>query len=206
MVEKKKVSSDMDWILSVNFCINQLISIMLMSFNFCHVLSSDYYFYPGNYHLANTSPCIDYGDLSFTLSTNDLDGNIRIINGSPDLGVYEYNPANPRPINRPTHKNAETGEIIQQGNILLSDLTLTVFPNPSSTGQQTKLFLGENNFYYENPVHIKLYSLDGKLLHNKQYSNGDITLECPQLSAGMYMINAQTQEGKTYNTKLIITK
>jgi hypothetical protein len=129
---------------------------------------------------------------------------------APDLGAYEYDPNNLDPYYdywNPFWKNTNNSnkqEIFSER--INSDITLSVYPNPSQSGQQTKLFLGENNFYYENPIHVKLYSLEGKLLHNKQYSNGDITLDLPQLSAGMYMINAQTQERKTYNTKLIISQ
>jgi uncharacterized delta-60 repeat protein len=46
----------------------------------------------GNYRLQGTSPCIDSGDNTLVPAgiTTDLDGNLRIQNGTVDLGAYEY--------------------------------------------------------------------------------------------------------------------
>ncbi|RKY18657.1 MAG: hypothetical protein DRP63_01750, partial [Planctomycetota bacterium] len=54
----------------------------------------------GDYHLQNTSPCIDAGDNSLVPSgvDKDLDGNQRIVDGDSDgtatvdIGAYEYQP------------------------------------------------------------------------------------------------------------------
>jgi len=51
----------------------------------------------GDYHLKDTSPCIDAGDNSLVPSgvTTDLDGNPRIVDGNNDgkpvvdIGAYE---------------------------------------------------------------------------------------------------------------------
>lgn len=44
----------------------------------------------GNFRLSATSPCIDAGDNTYTTGAFDLDSNPRIINGTVDLGAYEY--------------------------------------------------------------------------------------------------------------------
>ena len=53
----------------------------------------------GDYHLKDTSPCIDAGDNSYVPAgvTTDLDGNQRIVDGGSgsatvDMGAYEYQP------------------------------------------------------------------------------------------------------------------
>jgi parallel beta-helix repeat protein/predicted outer membrane repeat protein len=52
----------------------------------------------GNYHLRPNSPCIDAGDNSAVPSgvTTDLDSKPRIINGTVDMGAYEYEQQQPR--------------------------------------------------------------------------------------------------------------
>jgi len=48
----------------------------------------------GDYHLLETSPCIDTGDPNYIPEPNetDLDGKPRIINGRIDMGAYEFAP------------------------------------------------------------------------------------------------------------------
>ena len=44
----------------------------------------------GDYRLAADSPCIAAGDNSYVTTTADLAGNTRIVNGTVDIGCYEY--------------------------------------------------------------------------------------------------------------------
>jgi subtilisin family serine protease len=48
----------------------------------------------GDYHLLETSPCIDTGDPNYTTEPNetDLDGKPRIINDRIEMGAYEFAP------------------------------------------------------------------------------------------------------------------
>ena len=46
----------------------------------------------GDYRLAAGSPCIDAGDNSYVVGETDLSGNQRIVNGTIDIGCYEYKP------------------------------------------------------------------------------------------------------------------
>ena len=43
-----------------------------------------------DFHLQFNSPCINAGNNSFAVGTNDLDGNSRIVGGTVDIGAYEY--------------------------------------------------------------------------------------------------------------------
>jgi len=44
----------------------------------------------GDYRLQPDSPCRDKGNNAYVVGTTDLDGNIRIWNGTVDMGAYEY--------------------------------------------------------------------------------------------------------------------
>jgi hypothetical protein len=170
------------------------------------VWSSDYANNFGDYHLSAGSPCIDQGDIAcLYLHTIDLDLNNRPINNL-DLGCYEFDPVNPNPPNSPYHKH-NGNEIIAdqpQETLATSDIKLNVYPNPSSSGEQVQIRLGNENVYYENAVTVNLYSLEGKLLKTKDCSNGAFSLEMPPLAAGIYLLTIRTTEGKTYNKKIVI--
>ena len=44
----------------------------------------------GDFHLQSNSPCINSGNNAYVATTNDLDGNPRIVGGTVDIGAYEY--------------------------------------------------------------------------------------------------------------------
>jgi hypothetical protein len=44
----------------------------------------------GDFHLQASSPCINAGNNAYVSSTNDFDGNPRIVGGTVDMGAYEF--------------------------------------------------------------------------------------------------------------------
>jgi hypothetical protein len=44
----------------------------------------------GDFHLQSNSPCVNAGRNAYARDPTDLDGNPRIVNGTVDIGAYEY--------------------------------------------------------------------------------------------------------------------
>jgi len=62
-------------------------SIRTNDFGFVNASNNDF-------HLTETSPCIDKGNNIYVETEKDLSGNQRIINGTVDIGAYEFGAAN----------------------------------------------------------------------------------------------------------------
>jgi hypothetical protein len=172
------------------------------------VFDANYWDTPGDYHLLLGNPCIDYGDVNCINGiTSDLDGTARMIGSHPDLGVYEFDPTNPTPPNHPFHKNKGDEPIVQQENrnrVSGSDMKLSLYPNPAISGQGIRIYLGTESAFYDKPVGVQVFSIEGKCIYSQTHANGNSEWNSPELSAGIYLLKVQTREGKTYKAKMIV--
>ena len=167
--------------------------------------------FTSDYHLSFNSPCIDAGNKSYVnpYTQIDLDGNIRISGSNVDMGAYEFNsPQAPHNvINQKSMSDNTNNESLKtiESETIEEKLILSLYPNPTIDDWLTTIYLGRNNtFYYDKSVEIKIYAMDGRLVYNKIFPNGNIQTCFSNLSAGVYKLMLQTQEGKYYTRKLLI--
>ncbi|NHN26655.1 T9SS type A sorting domain-containing protein [Flavobacterium jejuense] len=102
-----------------------------------------------DFQLTSSSPAINAGNNSYLGAiTTDLNGNARIVSGTVDLGVYEFDPA--------LHS-----EFFNSFN------DFEVYPNPTSS----LLFIHTN----EEISSMAIYSLDGKLVIATKENEADVS-------------------------------
>ena len=101
-------------------------------------------------------------------------------------------------------KSADNNE--EQENLTqnASNWKLQISPNPTASGQQISVSLKKGYLYYENPINLKISSIEGSLLFDKTYLSGKFNMEIPRLAAGIYTVLLQTEEGQTYTGKLVV--
>jgi hypothetical protein len=157
----------------------------------------------GDYHLLPYSQCIDFGDQGYVnpYTQIDLDGKPRVSGANVDLGVYEYQISFADGKNRRQKSLAENNFLPETS---LAEMTLNVYPNPVYNGEQINIYLGNDMLAYDKQVDVKLFSMEGKLIYNKNFPNGNNRISFPELRPGMYIFTLQTAEGTLYNQKIII--
>ncbi len=130
-----------------------------------------------DFHLLNSSTCIDTGDPTFAAAINETDyyGNSRIINSKVDIGAHEFSSAN---------------FVIENktGNLIL------IYPNPS-----------EGEFRIENTnskiERVEIYNIIGEIIFSKEINSGKETIKLNQ--KGIFICKIIAEE-KTYEKKIII--
>ena len=138
-----------------------------------------------NFHLTAFSPCVDAG---YTLETDmgyDLDGNWRICGDHIDIGAYEYSATG-------VSETTQNKQLIH------------VAGNPVTASSYAEIEC-------ENVCDLaaKVYSIEGKLLTNKNLGKTQIGLNhieigdlFQNLTSGTYLLVIRTPE-KTFVTKII---
>ena len=69
----------------------------------------------GDYTLASGSQAIDVGNNSYVVAETDLVGNTRIVNGTVDLGAYEYQSGETEQLETPAITTGEDGVYVSYG-------------------------------------------------------------------------------------------
>lgn len=118
-----------------------------------------------NLHLQSSSPCIDAGNTSATVSfeETDFDGNVRINGSAIDIGGFEFNGAS------------------GISDVVINNSSMLVYPNPF-TFQTTISFTSE----FKN-ADLKIYTLLGQVIKEiKNISARPVTLTRDSLPEGIY--------------------
>jgi hypothetical protein len=161
------------------------------------MLTNDYKL---RYEIGLVSPCIGLGNNSYNTTTKDLAGNTRKI-GTIDLGAYEtINAPYPVPPSSKCNFDYDLEYDYQSGLAIGNQIELNVFPNPVNSNQQINISLGK----YDKPVGVRIYSLEGKLIHNKTCEGSSFGINVPDLASGIYMIHVQSQEGERFTKKILV--
>ena len=141
-----------------------------------------------DYHLSAESPCIDAGSPETPieiLNSLDLDGHPRVIGNRIDVGAYEYDLTG-------IQETAQNEQFIH------------IVSNPVSISSYAEIKLEGVCFLF-----AKVYSVDGKLLVNKNLGTSQIGLNRIEigelfqgLSSGNYLLVFQAG-GKTFDAKVV---
>ncbi|MDR1181170.1 MAG: T9SS type A sorting domain-containing protein [Bacteroidales bacterium] len=86
----------------------------------------------------------------------------------------------------------------------LETMQMRIYPNPVDRDENITLVIGNRYGYYQGEINIQLYSIDGRAVYQTRLGKGTNAFTIPPLTAGMYVINAFTADGKRYNSPLVI--
>ncbi|PWH84440.1 hypothetical protein DIS18_07895 [Algibacter marinivivus] len=159
----------------------------------------------GAYVVVSTtkaSPATDT-DKTWTIEYNDVDDTYRF--ESRTAGRYLYQEVD----GTVTHSIASesdtrsvweaipTSVSLSAEDKALEDSAVKVYPNPTN-GEFTLAF---NNL---DTVNIKIYSVLGKLVYENKTNAKKLNIRDKAFNSGIYLIQATTNDNKTYRTKLVV--
>ena len=121
---------------------------------------------------------------SVPMTTIDLDGFQRIMNGTTDYGCYEFGSTPPARRSDP--------------NSLVANDDITIYPNPATD------FLIINTASEQN-VDISIYSMSGQRVYLSESCliSGEKIISISDIKPGVYIIKLQTQN-TSINKRIII--
>ena len=154
----------------------------------------------GDYSLLSKSFAIDKGYNKYNNIPTDLAGNPRIVNGTIDLGAYEYQ--------RAFSKSATLGA--QSGSLTTKESSIfTATPTGIANISANELKVYPNPFIDE--VHItgtygkttlRIFNSNGAVVHTRRITSPNETLSLGSLPSGMYFFRLEN-DGKAITVKAI---
>ncbi len=103
------------------------VNISLSAFNLTQAVGGLFVDSQGDFRLPTHSPAIDAGDNGCAVGQEDLDGHPRVVNGTVDLGAYEY-PVEARTPQYAVHQTG-TGQLVLCNNIIVNNPEHTAMTN-----------------------------------------------------------------------------
>jgi hypothetical protein len=131
-----------------------------------------------DFHLQNTSSCIDAGNPSFIPATNETDyfGNARVSNSKVDIGAHEFSSA------------SLSAEIENENSIL-------IYPNPSPDEISVKSYASEIEG-------IEIYDVFGNTIISKAMHLNEVVIRLN--SKGIFFYKIALKNKRAIKGKLII--
>lgn len=124
----------------------------------------------GNFRLQSNSPCINSGNNGYVTTTNDMDGNPRIVGGAVDIGAYEFqNPGFTLPYLWARQYGLSTdGSIDSDGDGMNNWQEWIAGTNPTNPASVLKLSPLSNSV---SGITVKWQSVSGKIYFLQRSTN-----------------------------------
>ncbi|MBC2844670.1 T9SS type A sorting domain-containing protein [Winogradskyella flava] len=158
----------------------------------------------GPYVVLSTGTTTSSGDKVWTLHYNDVDDTYRFESGTSGRFMYHEMDGTVTHIPVPESDTRSVWEAIPTSESLsiedneLSATSIKVYPNPANS--EFTIALNDNV-----NAEVKIYNLLGKVVYQGLTTNGKIEVRNNRnLTSGLYIVTATTDDNKTVQTKLII--
>jgi hypothetical protein len=158
----------------------------------------------GPYVVLSTGTTTSSGDKVWTLHYNDVDDTYRFESGTS--GRFMYHETNGTVTHIPVAESdlrsvweaIPTSETLSTQDNKLGATSIKIYPNPANNEFTIAL---NNNL----DADIKIYNMLGKVVYQGSTSNGKIEVRTNgNLTSGLYIVSATTDDNKTIQSKLIV--
>lgn len=137
----------------------------------------------GDYHLTQSSPCLNAGNLNSVLPY-DLDGNPRPmpIGTNPDIGVFELD------------------QLVGLNESINLRSGLSIYPNPFLSEAIVALIDKSDQI-----ISLFIYDLTGRIVFSITDNNSDL-IEIKDLTSGTYFMKGATRHNRYLDDKFVVLK